>query len=201
MSPPAPTLQWRDVVTYSFVGEFNLLRNAYSRHDILTALWTTPRNREIAAKHFKIIRTREELKRADAELCRLETSIELERWEYELAIRATTPHNAVLAAELRAQLRSHRRVQAVHLARIRRIRALPGYLGGSEMCPPSGGRSREVWDAANLRGADEDSATDSAPAGALDDDTPDMDDVFNDPATNDEMIRLTEVIETISIDK
>ncbi|KAH9849711.1 hypothetical protein C2E23DRAFT_736739 [Lenzites betulinus] len=202
MSPRAPSLQWKDVVTYTFVGEFDLLRNAYSRRDILTALWTTPRNREIAVKYFKTVRAREELKRADVELRRLETSIELERREYELAIRATAPHNAVLAAELRAQLRSRRRVQAIHVARIGRIRALPGYSGVSEMCPPSGVRHREVWDAGSSRGTDEDdTSTAMRPDGPLDDDTADMDDVFSDPAANDEMIRMTEVMEIISLDR
>ncbi|KAI0640945.1 hypothetical protein C8Q79DRAFT_1014781 [Trametes meyenii] len=209
MSPPAPTLLWKDVVTYSFIGEFDLLRNAYSRRDILASLWTTPRNREVAVKYFKILRAREELKRVDSEVCRLETSIELERREYELAIDSATTCDLDLASELRARFRSRRRVQMIHVARIAKIRTLPGYIGttSTEIRPPRAGRDREVWEAAAAT-MQSDGSDHGAGAGLIlkepdgfDDDEGGGDDVFEDPAVNEELIRLTEVMETLSMDR
>ncbi|TFY75526.1 hypothetical protein EWM64_g8487 [Hericium alpestre] len=34
LNPPAPALEWKDVVNYTFVSEFDLLRHSYSRTDI-----------------------------------------------------------------------------------------------------------------------------------------------------------------------
>ncbi|KAI0641354.1 hypothetical protein C8Q79DRAFT_919742, partial [Trametes meyenii] len=202
MSPPAPALLWKDVVTYSFIGEFDLLRNAYSRRDILVSLWTMPRNREVAVKYFKILRAREELKRVDSEVCRLETSIELERREYELAIHDVAISDVNLASELRARLHSRRRVQTVHMAHISRVRTLPGYVGSTEMHPPNTERGREIWEAVLAQSAQGSSAA-SKDLDGLDEEPEEagVDDVFEDPAVNEELIRLTEVMETMSLDR
>ncbi|KAI0671594.1 hypothetical protein C8Q78DRAFT_1019556 [Trametes maxima] len=209
MSPPAPALLWKDVVTYSFIGEFDLLRNAYSRRDILASLWTTPRNREVAVKYFKILRAREELKRVDHEVCRLETSIELERREYELAIHGAATCDTDLASELRARSHSRRRVQTVHIACVAKLRTLPGYTGttSTEMRPPSAERDYEIWEAAaclqSVTRSDHGARTEliSKEPDSFDDEEVGGDDVFDDPVVNEELIRLTEVMETLSMDR
>ncbi|KAG0693656.1 hypothetical protein DFH29DRAFT_816144, partial [Suillus ampliporus] len=77
MSPPAPCLEWNDIIHYGFLSEFKLLKHSHSvmTNDILSKPWTVPSNREVAAKYFKIKRAFEELRRLNVEICRLHTSI------------------------------------------------------------------------------------------------------------------------------
>lgn len=49
-------LSWKDIVDYSFLGEFGLLR--YSRTDIREADWTKPAYCEATTKHFKLLHAR-----------------------------------------------------------------------------------------------------------------------------------------------
>ncbi|OSD06272.1 hypothetical protein PYCCODRAFT_1344244, partial [Trametes coccinea BRFM310] len=136
MQPPAPQLQWKDVFNYTFLSEFDLLRNTYRHRDVMSAPWTIPRNREVAAKYFKILSAEAELLRLNREIRRLDTSIELERREYARAVQRTMEGDLNLAAELRARYCTRHRLHHVHLARIATIRALPGYTGHSERGEP-----------------------------------------------------------------
>ncbi|KZT26423.1 hypothetical protein NEOLEDRAFT_1198259 [Neolentinus lepideus HHB14362 ss-1] len=61
MNPPAPILQWKDLVSYSFVAEFDLLKHSYSMRDVTSSPWTVPANREVMSKYFKILRAKEEV--------------------------------------------------------------------------------------------------------------------------------------------
>ncbi|KAI0323448.1 hypothetical protein GY45DRAFT_1349791 [Cubamyces sp. BRFM 1775] len=129
MQPPAPALYWKDVVNYTFISEFDLLRSAYTHRDVMSSPWTIPRNREVAAKYFKLLAAKDELPRLNREVRRLHTSLELEQKEYAHAIRTYADTDPHLTAELRARYHSRRRIHKIHLARIAAIHALPGYTG------------------------------------------------------------------------
>ena len=59
LKPPRPPLTWKEIVDYSFLAEFDLLRQ--SRFDIRQANWAQPIHREAMVKHFKLLRAREEI--------------------------------------------------------------------------------------------------------------------------------------------
>ncbi|KAG1758477.1 hypothetical protein EDD22DRAFT_783884, partial [Suillus occidentalis] len=71
--PPRPQLTWKDIVEYSFLGEFDLLRQ--SRSDVCTLDWTKPTHREATVKHFKIQCAHEEIQRLNIEIRQLRTAI------------------------------------------------------------------------------------------------------------------------------
>ncbi len=201
MKPPAPVLQWKDVVNYTFISKFDLLRNTYAHHtEVVSAVWTVPRNREVATKHFKILCARAELPRLDRELQRLDTSIELERREYARAVNETLSADPLLAAELREQYQSRRRVHNVHLARIAAVRALPGYTGSFERGIPLS-RGRELFEgdeetivqtARNVLGTEGDGGGAKRPALL---ETLDTDEGFQDETRNTDMVRFVKFLE------
>ncbi|KAJ2986731.1 hypothetical protein NUW54_g9651 [Trametes sanguinea] len=211
MQPPAPALHWKDVVNYTFVSEFDLLRSTYAHRDVLRAPWTIPRNREVAAKYFKLMSARAELPRLNREIRRLDTSIELERREYARAVQELAAGDPLLAAELRSQYRMRRLTHRVHLARIAAIRALPGYTASLDRGEPLH-RGRELFEreqeyavaAASLleservgRGIDSCTAQDPNDAVPLLD-MDSADDVFEDEIQNTELVRLAKFLERTS---
>lgn len=129
MSPPAPTLEWKTIVDYGFVAEFDLLKHQHSHFNIATVLWALPANREVANKFHKIRRAREEIVRLNVEIRRLRTSIDDEELWYKARIGERTSTDPHLAAQLQADLGSRRRVNQRHLQRIFDIEQLPGYTG------------------------------------------------------------------------
>ncbi|THG96932.1 hypothetical protein EW026_g4986 [Hermanssonia centrifuga] len=82
MNPKAPMLQWKDVVNFTFITEFDLLRNSYSHEDISTKPWTVQVNREVAAKYFKILRAQDEIIHLNVECRRLQTYLRDEEEEF-----------------------------------------------------------------------------------------------------------------------
>ena len=59
LDPLRPPLDWSQVSHYSFLDEFNLLRN--TRHDISKAPWADPVVREAIKRYLCVCRTREEI--------------------------------------------------------------------------------------------------------------------------------------------
>lgn len=129
MRPPAPTLAWKDVVNYSFVAEFELLKLSYSHQDITTLQWVSPVNREGAAKFHKIRRAKEEIIRLNVEIRRLVTAIADEHAHWQACIASTADTSPLLSAQLRVNYTSRRRINSVHLARLGAITRLPSFTG------------------------------------------------------------------------
>ena len=73
LNPPRPNLSWKEIVEYTFLAEFDLLRN--SRTDVRQHQWAQPAYREGLIKYFKLCRAREEINRLDLEIPRLRTRI------------------------------------------------------------------------------------------------------------------------------
>ena len=131
MNPPAPLLHKDDVLAYTYMGEFDLLKFSYSRADILEKEWCQPANRQIAMKHFKIQRAHEEIKRVNIEVRRLLTSIRDENKslrDHVVTLRLCDP----LLAEEIERYRQHRlRLNGINLLWIHKIQNIPGYTGHS----------------------------------------------------------------------
>jgi hypothetical protein len=60
LTPPHLSLSWKEIVDYSFLGEFDFLWN--SRADIRNQPWTQVTRREAMVKYFKLCRAEEELR-------------------------------------------------------------------------------------------------------------------------------------------
>ncbi|EIW62713.1 uncharacterized protein TRAVEDRAFT_112714, partial [Trametes versicolor FP-101664 SS1] len=216
MKPPAPQLLWKDVVTYTFISEFELLRHSYTDRDITSAPWTKQRNREVTSMYFKVLGARKEMQRIHVEARRLHTSIVVERLEYEAAIRTTMPTDPCLAGELTATYRSRSRIHDTLLARLRALYDLPGYTGTRTPGVPVG-RGRDLvlaWQATTHKtsahaSAASDKSEPSVPGtdslsgrheGAMEDgEDGDLDDVHANDALNEDMVRLTETLEGLPL--
>ncbi|KAG1851168.1 hypothetical protein F4604DRAFT_1934181 [Suillus subluteus] len=130
MQPPAPHLEWNDIVNYGFISEFELLKLAYSQHpEILSKPWTVPGNREVATKFFKILRAREEIVRLNVEVCRLRTAISDGDARLRSCISRLRDSDLDLSAEIEEIRRDRLRVDAVHQVRLDCIESLVGFSG------------------------------------------------------------------------
>ncbi|KXN83359.1 hypothetical protein AN958_01534 [Leucoagaricus sp. SymC.cos] len=73
MKPPRPILSYDKVMDYTFLSEFDLLRD--SRQDVRDRPWSTPKGRYLMDKYFKIVRAREEIARLNIEIKRVITHL------------------------------------------------------------------------------------------------------------------------------
>ncbi|CDO75946.1 hypothetical protein BN946_scf184873.g35 [Trametes cinnabarina] len=73
LTPPHPPLDWTKVTHYTFLDEFELLRD--TKNDIRAKPWAQPLVRETMKKARRVIRAQEEVVRCNVEIRRLHTSI------------------------------------------------------------------------------------------------------------------------------
>ncbi|KAG2121294.1 hypothetical protein DEU56DRAFT_701963, partial [Suillus clintonianus] len=99
--PPRPKPAWKDIVKYSFLGEFDLL--CHLRTDIQDADWTAPAHREATVKYFKLQRAHEKIQCLDIEVRRLRMAIHAEKIKTNTTIEQLLATNPPLAVELRRQ--------------------------------------------------------------------------------------------------
>ncbi|KAG1896068.1 uncharacterized protein F5891DRAFT_897396, partial [Suillus fuscotomentosus] len=123
--PLRQTITWKDIAEYSFLGEFDLLRD--SRTDIQDKDWARPAHREATTKYFKLCRAREEIIRLNIEIRRLRTAIHDETIDMSAVIDELLVANPLLAAELKRQWRSWAAINAVHTYRLDQIERLFGF--------------------------------------------------------------------------
>ena len=103
MDPPAPLLEWKQLVDYTFVSEFELLKYSLSYKDITAEPWAVPGNRKMTTKHFKVIGARAEIHRCNYEAQRLRTSIRDEQLMYVEHISHVQVSNQDLSSEIQQQ--------------------------------------------------------------------------------------------------
>jgi hypothetical protein len=113
LDPPWPKLTWKDIVEYSFLGEFDLLH--YSRTDIREHNWTVPAHCEATMKYFKLQCAHEEIQCLNVEVCCLCTSIHDEEVKTKATIHWLLKTDHTLAVELTYHYQAHAAVNAVHL--------------------------------------------------------------------------------------
>jgi hypothetical protein len=114
-------------VEYSFIGEFDLLRE--SRRDVRTEDWAQPARREATVTYLRLKRAREEIIRLNVEIRRLRTYIHDETLLMEKTIQDLSATNVPLARQLAKQWSLRSQVNAVNLGRLDRIEAFPEFSG------------------------------------------------------------------------
>ncbi|KAG1816409.1 uncharacterized protein BJ212DRAFT_1271868, partial [Suillus subaureus] len=109
--PPWPTLAWKDIVEYSFLGKFDLLQHSCT--DIHDHDWTTPAHCEATMKYFKLQYACEEIQHLNVEVHRLHTAIHNEEVKTVATICWLLEIDHMLALELKCRYQVHAAVNAI----------------------------------------------------------------------------------------
>ncbi|KAI9069496.1 hypothetical protein FKP32DRAFT_1608414 [Trametes sanguinea] len=127
LTPPRPPLDWTKVTHYTFLDEFELLRD--TRNDIRAKPWAQPLVRETMKKARRVIRAQEEIVRCNVEIRRLHTSILDENRTLDLAVSDARTRADPVFGPLELFATRRKRVNARLLAVIAQIHDLEGYTG------------------------------------------------------------------------
>ncbi|KAF8545936.1 hypothetical protein OG21DRAFT_1371354, partial [Imleria badia] len=118
--PPRPVISWKDVVKYTFLGEFDILRQ--SDTNVRDRKWAKPAVREATTKIFKLNRAKEEIVRLEVEIRRLHTAIHDEEKTVSSVITSLLETDPHLGCEIRPSHRPRTAVNGIHLYRLDQIR-------------------------------------------------------------------------------
>ncbi|KAF9778551.1 hypothetical protein BJ322DRAFT_1014134 [Thelephora terrestris] len=127
LDPPRPPLDWSQVSHYSFLDEFNLLRN--TRHDITNAPWANPVVCEAIKKFLRVRRAREEIDWCNVEVRRLYTLIYDEDRKFDDVLKGLIDRNDSILGATRDYCVCRCCVNAFLLERIRCTFGLDGFTG------------------------------------------------------------------------
>lgn len=125
MSPPRATVNWDEVVNYSFLSEFDILRD--TREDVRNKVWATPGNRVLLNQFFKIVRAGDELHRLHQEIRRLFTFMKVEREELMEKERDLWELDPGLALQVQRFRLERGRFNSQHRKRLLSILQLKGF--------------------------------------------------------------------------
>ncbi|KAG1854028.1 hypothetical protein F4604DRAFT_1883367 [Suillus subluteus] len=128
LESPRPPITWEQVVEFSQLAEFDLLRD--TDNQLQDKRWAIPRNRQASAKYFDLQRCKEEIVRCNVEIIRLRTKIQDDTLNFPVVIAQLRLSDPPLAGEVQRRWDHICSVNYFHLSRIAQIEALPGYSGG-----------------------------------------------------------------------
>ncbi|KAF8131317.1 hypothetical protein K438DRAFT_2132070 [Mycena galopus ATCC 62051] len=120
LDPPGRLLTWAEVVDYTFLSEFDILRNPDTTSSIRA--WATPAARQLLDSYYKLKRAGEEIQRLNIEIRRFVTHMKDERTflvQRESEIKAQDP---VLAFFVRKYRNQRGRFDDVHSKRLQAMK-------------------------------------------------------------------------------
>ena len=123
--PPHPPLLWEQITKYTFLGEFELLRDP----EISTKRWVHASFCKAANLHFDAERAREELLQCNVEITWLQTKIQDDSLNYLAVITQLQLSDPPLAFQLGLRWKFLQSVNNVLLMCIAQIESLHGYTG------------------------------------------------------------------------
>ncbi|KAI6015494.1 hypothetical protein BKA83DRAFT_4498752 [Pisolithus microcarpus] len=139
--PPRPKLDYAEVIGYSLLGEFSLLK--HSRYEVLEKPWALPDNREMMMKYYKLQRSQEEITRLNVEIRRLQAWVDFDGEKMKVAAQGFRDSgSSELASEMESMYAERVRVNDFHRAQLQKIYEMPGYTG----CRPIGDQPRVTGD-------------------------------------------------------
>lgn len=124
LNPPRNTLDWSKVSHFTFLDQFNILKD--TRHSVFDQPWAKPVVRSLMKQHCQIERAREEIVNCNIAIRRLHTSIVDEEKKFK-AILPTL--NASTLGPVSDFVQRRQAVNRLLLARIHRTYELPGFTG------------------------------------------------------------------------
>lgn len=127
LNPPRPPVSWKEIVDYSFLGEFDLLR--HSRGNVHQETWTQPARRAATIKYLTLHRAREQITRVNIELRHLRTSIHDETVHTERIIAELSLTDPQLCLELQRRWALRSSINRIHLWHLDKIENSPSYTG------------------------------------------------------------------------
>jgi hypothetical protein len=133
--PPRPSLAYSDVVDYCNFSEFEILK--HSDHELLSKPWAVSSNRQAANKYFKVERAKEEIRRCNVEVARLQAWVDADDSDISKAVSAYDSTDPAFAAHLRIVQAQSRRTNDQLRMRLQQIYSLPGYSGSRPPAPTS----------------------------------------------------------------
>lgn len=131
MEPPRPTLDWTKVTHYSFLDEFNLLRD--TRNDIRDKPWARPEVRVVMKQARRVARAQEEIVRLNVEVRRVQTSIHDEARLFTNILVGLKERDDPLYGPVHDLCLRRQRVNMRVLARLHQIHALVGFTGNASV--------------------------------------------------------------------
>ncbi len=120
-------MSWSQIVDYVYLGEFDVLRLGIS--DRSHKKWMKQVHREAAIKFFKLCRAREEIRRLNVEVRRLEFSMQTESNKVTVMLRTLATEDPPLASELQRQWKYRSSVNDVHRNRLAELRTMSYFTG------------------------------------------------------------------------
>ncbi|KAJ3765531.1 hypothetical protein FB446DRAFT_655158, partial [Lentinula raphanica] len=125
LRPPRRAISWDEVVDYSFLSEFDILKD--TREDVREKQWATPCNRLLMFRFFKLIRAEEELDRLHVEIKRLLTYMQDEERILCHKANEIESEDPALALQIRRYWDEKSRFNVVHKQRLHAIKKLSGF--------------------------------------------------------------------------
>ena len=127
LSPPRPMVDWAKVSHYSFLDEFNLLRD--TRQDIREKPWARPAHRETVKQYLRIQRAHEEILRCNVEIRRLYSAIVEEHQQFDIVLEHLRQDNHPILGAVLEYTTRRRRTNDHILAHIQQTFDLDGFSG------------------------------------------------------------------------
>lgn len=127
LTPPRPTLDWSRVSHYTFLEEFNLLRN--TRQDMQDKRWSELAVCETMKQYQRIKRAHEEIYRCNIEVRRLQTAVLDELALFKDMLPKLEENNPLIYGAAADFIARRRQVNERLLARIAQIHSLKEYTG------------------------------------------------------------------------
>ncbi|KAI6131153.1 hypothetical protein EDD16DRAFT_1469868, partial [Pisolithus croceorrhizus] len=159
-----PKLDYAEVIGYSLLGEFSLLK--HSHYEILEKLWALPDNREMMMKYYKLQRSQEEITRLNVEIRRLQAWLDFDGERMKVAAQGFRDSgSSELAFEMESMYAERVRVNDFHRAQLQKIYEMPSYTG----CRPIGYQPRVTGDGTGDEYEEDDSDDDDGEAFRLGD--------------------------------
>jgi hypothetical protein len=127
LDPPRDAVDMNQILEYSFIQDFNLLR--LSREDIRSKPWAQPGHRAAMARYFRIKAAQDEITRLNVEIRRLVSSIADEQSDVQNAIRSTNQTDRPLALHIEAEWSLRQAYNEEHLMQILKLAKKDGFSG------------------------------------------------------------------------
>lgn len=125
MAPPRQRITWEQVVDYSYLSEFDILRD--TRSDVRECPWATQRNRMLMQEFFKLIRAEHELPRLHVEIKRQFTYMLKEEERLKSFAKAVEAEDPALSLQIMLHWVERGRFNNLHRKKLLSIKKLEGF--------------------------------------------------------------------------